>query len=118
MHGPASRRRSGRRNSWHSRICTCAGPPAVSDTPTVALTAEEVHDRLVGPLVGAVLLPLTEAGGSGADVLALLEAVAAGVLAITASPDRDAEVLSTFGSNVAKRLALFRLGAAEPQGSA
>jgi hypothetical protein len=91
----------------------------MSDTPSAAETvsADEIHDRMAPILAAAILLPVTEATGSVADVLALLESVAAAVIAIAANPAEDASVLETFGANVAKKLALLRLDASEPEGS-
>jgi len=77
-----------------------------------------VHDLLIAPLVDTMFKPMTDADGNVADVLAVLETVAASVLAIAVKPDGDDKALAIFAANVAHRLALVRLDNAPPAGSA
>jgi hypothetical protein len=57
-------------------------------------------------------------GGTVWDVLALLESVAAIIIALAANPDGDQAVLTTFAENTRKRLQFIRLGTQPHAGSA
>jgi hypothetical protein len=46
------------------------------------------------------MAPTADVGGSTADILDLLESVAATVIGFAVKPEGDADVLATFGRNV------------------
>jgi Mg/Co/Ni transporter MgtE len=77
----------------------------------------EIHNIAVPAIVNAILTPMIDAGGTTADVLDLLESVAATVIALAVMPPGDVKVVSTFAGNVARKLAMMRLAASEPAGS-
>jgi hypothetical protein len=74
----------------------------------VTETPEQIHDRLLAPIVASILWPLTQAGAETSDVLSLLESVAAGVLGIAVLPAGDASVLKVYTDNVRRKLRLLR----------
>ena len=90
---------------------------AAAETPPAA-DLDALHAQLIGSIVGAIIQPTLNGGGNVWDVLALLESVAATVLAIAVNPDGDDKVLETFAGNVRQRLQSVRLSTQPTKGSA
>lgn len=78
----------------------------------------ELHNRLAGQIVAAIVKPPLEAGGSYTDVLVLLESVILGVVLTGVKLGGDETVLDEVMLHVKERLAEQRLGGIEPAGRA
>ena len=90
---------------------------------------QQLHDRVAGAVVAAIVQPVVEAGGQPADVLVLAESVLAGVLvavatlaagAVVGAPVRRGPelLLDALAGRVRARLAAQALGATKPAGTA
>lgn len=78
----------------------------------------DLHNRLAGEIVAAIVKPTIEAGGDHAAVLVLLESVIAGTVVVLAKLGGDEVVLDVLVEGVKARIAELRLKDAPPHGSA
>lgn len=78
----------------------------------------DLHNRLAGPIVAAIVRPVLAAGGSPSDVLMLLESVIVGVCLTMIRLGGDNRVLDIVIDRARARLAEIRLADIKPDGSA
>jgi hypothetical protein len=81
-------------------------------------TQTEIHNRVAGECVKAIVKPALEAGGEFTDVLVILESVILGVMLMAVKLGGDDKVLDEVVLHVRERLAKERLGRVEPSGTA
>jgi hypothetical protein len=89
----------------------------MTDRTQAETPADTIHRLSVGPIVDALTRPTIDVGGCTADVLNLLESVAATVMALAAVPEGHSHALVTFSTNVSRKLAMARLASSTPAGS-
>lgn len=77
-----------------------------NDPQNVLLT--ELHNKLATKTVADMVAPILAAGGSGGDVLVLLESVTAGVFATMVKHEYFEQTLKAFTENVEGRLVELR----------
>jgi hypothetical protein len=75
------------------------------------LTILEAHNKMVGPLVTALIQPIVDLGGQPNDVMMLLESVIVGTLGAMTRPDGDEKVVAMLGQRVLMRLKQARIAA-------
>src|ERR1035437_1152090 len=88
--------------------------PHVSKLPDAmppALTILEAHNKMVGPLVTALIQPIVNLGGQPNDVMMLLESVIVGTLGAMSRLDGDERVVAMLGQRVLMRLKQARIAA-------
>lgn len=68
------------------------------------MTPAEIHNRDVGDIVKAIIMPTLNAGGDMTSVLVLLESVIVGVMLFVAKVGGDEPVLDKLTENVKARL--------------
>jgi hypothetical protein len=78
----------------------------------------EIHNRIAGEIVKAIVKPPLDAGGGFTDVLVVLESVILGVMLVGVKLGGDEVVLDEVVLHVKERLAQQRLGGIVPAGSA
>lgn len=78
----------------------------------------EIHNRIAGEIVKAIVKPPLEAGGSYTDVLVVLESVILGVMLVAVKLGGDGKVLDLVVERVKERLAEQRLSGIKPAGLA
>lgn len=77
----------------------------------------EIHNRLAGEIVKAIVQPPLEAGGKFTDVLVILESVILRVMLMAVKLGGDEIVLDEVVLHVKERLAQIRLGGIETKGA-
>ena len=78
----------------------------------------EIHNRIAGEIVKAIVKPPLDAGGQFEDVLVILESVILGVMLMAVKLGGDDKVLDEVMLHVKERLAKERLSGIEPSGTA
>lgn len=78
----------------------------------------ELHNKIAGEIVAAIVKPPLAAGGGFTDVLVVLESVILGVMLIAVKLGGDEIVLDEVVKHVKERLAEQRLGNIPTAGSA
>ena len=73
-----------------------------------ALAQRDLHNRLAGDIVQAMIEPIRDSGGTPADVLVLLESIIAGIVLIIAEETDDEEVLEVLFERLRERLPALR----------
>ena len=77
--------------------------------PAKTEMAHELHNRLAGAVVGSIVKPIYESGGTPADVYVLLESVCAGVIdtlgRLTGEKGGDPALVDALSDGVKGRLA-------------
>lgn len=81
-------------------------------------TQAEIHNRVAGEIVKAIVKPPLEAGGQFTDVLVILESVILGVMLTAIKLGGDDKVLDEVVLHVKERLAKQRLSGIEAAGTA
>lgn len=81
-------------------------------------TQTEIHNKVAGEIVKAIVRPPLEAGGQFTDVLVILESVILGVMLMGVKLGGDDRVLDEVVLHVKERLAKLRLGRIDPAGNA
>lgn len=81
-------------------------------------TQNEIHNKLAGQIVAAIVKPPIDAGGEYTDVLVVLESVIVGVMLVVTKLGGDEIVLDTVVTGVKARLAKIRLGSIATIGEA
>jgi hypothetical protein len=82
------------------------------------MTQTEIHNRVAGEVVAAIVRPPLEAGGQFTDVLVILESVIFGVMLAGVKLGGDDKVLDEVVLHVRERLAKQRLTKIKPAGIA
>lgn len=80
-------------------------------------TQTEIHNRVAGEIVKAIIRPPLEAGGEFTDVLVILESVIVGVIFAGIKLGGDETVLDELVLHVKERLVGIRLGGIETKGT-
>lgn len=80
--------------------------------------ATDLHNKLAGEIVRAIVKPVVDRGGSTAEIMVLTESVLFGIALICIRLGGDNVVLDVMVENVRRRLAETRLGPIPPAGSA
>lgn len=78
----------------------------------------KLHNELAGQIVGQIVRPVIESGGSYTEVLVLLESVILGVMLMAVKLGGDEIVFDTVVERVKQRLAECRLRHVNPAGTA
>lgn len=76
----------------------------------------EIHNKLAGEIVGAIIKPVQSSGGSIHDVFVVLESVVCGVLLALSRAGNDDAIIDEMASAAKGRLKEIRMG--EMAGSA
>jgi hypothetical protein len=76
------------------------------------------HQEATNAAVYAIVRSINFAGGSADDVATALECVMAMAAVQIANPGKEAELLRRLADGATQRIASFRIGATETQGSA
>lgn len=84
----------------------------------MATDQSELHNRLAGDIVKAIVKPILDSGGSMTDVLVLTESIVLGVILMAVKLGGDEIVLDTLVEGVKRRLAEQRLGPITTAGNA
>lgn len=82
------------------------------------MTQTDLHNRLAGEIVAAIVRPTLQSGGTMADVLVLCESVIVGVALAAIRLGGDEIVLDTMLRGAKQRLAAIRLNTIPPAGEA
>lgn len=91
---------------------------AGSGAGVMAADQSELHNKLAGEIVSAIVKPIIASGGGYTDVLVLTESVVMGVVLVAVKLGGDDKVLDVLIDGVKKRLAEQRLGGIKTAGSA
>lgn len=81
-----------------------AGEPSLPAEMPKELQILEAHNKMLLPIVTAIIQPLMNIGGDANDVMALLETIITGVIGSLSKPEAYEDIVRTLMEQVLKRL--------------